>query len=146
MNKTEWDQMEFASYIYVATIVQVIGVDKIKKVIYMESNNGEYKKVEIPLTKELLEEIEQCFEEINLYSWADMSCCYCADGERWAFEFYKDDEKLFYKSGYTAYPHGYGKWLAWYSKLLNSVGITEISSCYKEKREGDIDREIWEEK
>ena len=54
--------------------------------------------------------------------------------------------QLFYKSGYTSYPHGYGKWLAWYSKLLTSVGITEISSCYKEKREGDIDREIWEGK
>lgn len=60
------------------------------------------------------------------------------DGERWQFQFYQNGREVASKEGSNAYPTGYGIWFDFYSSLLKCNGISEIHSCYRATKEGEV--------
>lgn len=141
--EVEWDYFVFVSYIS-GWSVQAITVNKINSVIHLEDGYVDSKKMEIPLTKEFLAGIESCFDEIHIWDWPKVNYNPCVDGEQWSFEFYRGDGRILLRSGANAYPNGYGKWMNVYSSLLKDNGVTEVHTCYRKEREGDIFREYYD--
>ena len=139
----EWDFFFFVSHIS-GYSVQVIIVDKKKGMVKLEDGYVDSNKIQLPLTKEFLAEMESCFEAIHLYDWAKGNYNPCADGEQWSFEFYMGSERVLLRIGSNAYPHGYEKWIEFYSRLLKEKGIAEVHTCYQKEREGCIFREEYD--
>lgn len=137
-SEIEWDWFLFTSYISLGINIQTINIDKANKIIKLEDGYFDSNRIEKALTKELLYEIEKCFEKINVYEWPAASHIPCADGELWSFEFYKGNQRVLARIGSNAYPKGYGKWIDFYSRLFRVNGIMEIHTCYRKEREVNI--------
>lgn len=137
-DKVEWDLVCFVSHISVEFRVQIVAFDKKNSMIRLEDGFLDLRKVEIPFTEIRANEVEQCFESMDIYSWSNWNYNQYADGEQWTFEFFKAGESVLLKTGSNAYPEGYGKWIDFYSGLFKDNGIMEVSTCYQKEREGYI--------
>lgn len=140
LSRMKWDRICFVSHIS-GFSVQAVTFDRMKGVIRLEDGYPDVKKIEIPLSEELIVKVEQCFEDINISGWSEWNYNPCADGEHWSIEVYENNERIFLKKGSNAYPKGYGKWVDLYTSLLLENGIEEIHTCYRMENEGCIFRE-----